>query len=196
MLEAPFQLPPLILHPFTDASTSIEVLQDAKEAAEILVSGESPSASEQLQDRLLAGRYAELRMLLFVGKDVCRWLNQCVDFSQRNPRLRERGYVEQSFAEYLIGHTPPDVEAKLRRWGVTDYARIFGRSIGIYLQFRTPPARQILGPEYLRQYYRYADYAYACWKDQVKFPVLSPSEFTFLLYASGEYSKFLEEQWR
>ncbi|MBI3666178.1 MAG: hypothetical protein HY236_08140, partial [Acidobacteria bacterium] len=90
----------------------------------------------------------------------------------------------------------PEVRAKLRNWGVSDYARIFGRAIGIQAQFLEVPPRQILASDYLRYYYRFADYAYACWKDGVKFPLLSPEEFTFELYASGEYSQLLERQWQ
>lgn len=196
-MPASYQLPPLILHPFTDAATSAEVLQTAKDAAEKLLEGADPdSQSDQLRRRVLSGRYAELKMLLFVGKDLFRWLEQCVDFAARNPELQARGYVEQSFAEFLIGHTPPDVDAKLRRWGVHDYSRIFSRSIGIYAQFQGPPEQPLLQPDYLRHYYRFADYAYACWRDAAKSPALSAGEFTVALFASGEYSKFLEEQWQ
>ncbi len=190
------QLPPLILHPFTDASGSLQVLESAKAAAQMMLDGEeAQSQAEQLRQRLLDGRYAELRMLFFVGKDVFRWLSQCLDFAQRADGLKDRGLVEQSFAEFLISQTPADVQAKLQRWGVADYSRIFARSIGIHLQFQEPPPRQILSREYLRTYYRYADYAYVCWKDSLKFPVLAGHEFNFALYASGEYSKLLEEQW-
>jgi hypothetical protein len=191
------QLPPLILHPFTDAATSAEVLQTAKEAAERLLGGEkADDHAEQLRRRVLAGRYAELRMLLFVGKDLFRWMEQCVDFAQRSPELSSRGYVEQSFAEFLIGQAPAEVDAKLRRWGVHDYPRIFSRSIGIYAQFQDPPPQHLLQADYLDFYYRYADYAYACWRDAAKYPALTPGDFTFSLFASGEYSKFLEEQWQ
>jgi len=191
------ELPPLILHPFSDAAASSEVLRTAKEAAERLGSGEeAENQSEQLRRRVLAGRFAELQMLLFVGKDLSRWMEQCVDFTLRTPALRDRGIVEQSFAEFLVGQTPPDVDTKLRRWGVTDYVRIFSRSIGIYAQFQEPPERSWLQPEYLKTYYRFADYSYACWRDAAKFPTLSASEFSFTLFASGEYSKYLEAQWQ
>jgi hypothetical protein len=197
MAASRYQLPPLILHPFTNAVNSGEVLQAAKDAAEKLLAAEgSDSQSRQLQLRLLAGRFAELRMLLFVGKDLFRWMEQCLDFTGRHPELSRRGYALQSFAEFLIGRTPPEVDAKLRRWGVTDYARIFSRSIGIYAQFQEPPDEDTLQEDYLRSYYRYADYAYACWRDGAKFPVPPPGEFNFSLFASGEYSKLLEEQWR
>lgn len=195
-MEPSYLLPPLILHPFADAASSIEVLEGAKDAARLLGGETDDNPSEALRDRLLAGRYAELRMLLFVGKDVFRWIGQCLDFAAREPRLRGRSLAEQSFAELLIGHTPPDVGVKLRRWGVTDYVRIFSRSIGIYVQFQDPPAKEILGPDYLRNYYRYADCAYSCWKEGTQFPTLSSEEFSFILYASGEYSKLLEDQWQ
>ena len=195
-MEPSYLLPPLILHPFADATASIDVLESAKDAARMLSGETADSPSEMLRDKLLAGRYAELRMLLFVGKDVFRWIGQCLDFAAREPRLRGRCLVEQSFAELLIGQTPSDVGVKLRRWGVTDYVRIFSRSIGIYVQFQNPPAQEVLGPDYLRNYYRYADYAYSCWKEGAQFPTLSPEEFSFVLYASGEYSKLLEDQWQ
>ncbi len=195
-LSARHILPPLILHPFTDSATSLKLLESAKAAAQMMSDvSEWQTQAEQLRDRLLEGRYAELRMLFFVGKDVFRWLNQCVDFSERSEALRGRGFAEQSFAEFLILETPPDVDAKLRRWGVTDYARIFTRSIGICSQFLEPPPRRLLSPEYLKGYHRFADHSYTCWKDSLKFSEASPSEFVFSLYASGEYSKLLEEQW-
>jgi hypothetical protein len=193
---ARYELPPLILHPFADAAASSKVLESAKAAAEMAVLPEEPaSRADQLRERLLDGRYAEFRMLFFVGKDLFRWMNQCVDYAHRTDGLKERGLVEQSFGEFLIARTPPEVEAKLRRWGVTDYARIFARSIGVHVQFVQPPPRQILGPEYLRSYYRFTDYAYSCWREAVSFPPLSAAEFTFELYASGEYSRILEDQW-
>ncbi len=191
------QLPPLILHPFSDAAGSIEVLESAKAAAQLMLDdARPPSQAEQLRERLLAGRYAELRMLFFVGKDVSRWLDQCQDFAERTPDLRDRGLLPQSFAEFLIGQAPQEVQGKLRNWGVTDYSRIFARAIAINAQFQEPPERDLFNPDYLSAYYRYADFAYICWKESAQFPPLTAAEFTFTLYASGEYSKFLEEQWR
>jgi len=196
-MAEPVELPPLILHPFTDAATSIQVLETAKQAAQSLLAGEEPlNPGHELRQRLLAGRYAELKMLLFVGKDIFRWMEQCLDFTQRSDGLRARGFAEQSFAEFLIHHAPAEVDAKLRRWGVSDYPRIFARALGIHAQFQEPPDAGALAAEYLRNYYRFADYAYACWKEGVKFAALSAGEFGFTLYASGEYSKLLEEQWQ
>jgi hypothetical protein len=196
MADVSYVLPPLILHPFVDAGSSVQLLETAKAMAERLLEAGSESPSEHLRQRLLATRYAELRMLLFVGKDIFRWLGQCEEFAGRDAHLRGRGFQKQDFAELLISHTPPDVAAKLRRWGVHDYARIFGRAIGIHVQFQEPPPQEILGAEYLNFYYRYADHAYACWMNGGVSGGFSPPEFTFLLYASGEYSKLLEEQWQ
>ncbi len=196
-MAAVHQLPPLILHPFTDGAASADLVQTAKEAADQLSGGPEPeNHTEQLRLRVQAGRYAELKMLLFVGKDLFRWLEQCLDFAARNRDLQGRGYVAQSFAQFLIAQTPEEVVAKLQRWGVHDYARIFSRSIGIYAQFQEPPDAWILQGDYLTAYYRFADYAYACWRDSTPFPRLPAGEFTFALFASGEYSKFLERQWQ
>ncbi|MEZ5367288.1 MAG: hypothetical protein R2748_34350 [Bryobacterales bacterium] len=41
----------------------------------------------------------------------------------------------------------------------------FSRSIGLYNQFREPPDAGILQPTYLRSYHRYADFAYAAWRE-------------------------------
>ena len=191
----PYELPPLILHPFTESAGGVRALEAAKAAGEMMSEGAEPTRAELLREQLLDGRYAELRMLFFLGKDVFRWLTQCLDFAARTPELGARGLVEQSFAEFLITQTPPEVISKLSRWGVTDYGRIFARAIGIYFQFQNPPPRDVLAASYLRVYYRFADYAYACWRDSVPFPALSAEEFVFSLYASGEYSKLLEEQW-
>ncbi len=48
----------------------------------------------------------------------------------------------------------------------------------------------------IRFYYRYADYSYTCWRDSKKGPILPQPQFPFPLYASGEYAKLLEEEWK
>ena len=185
-------LPPLILHPFTESAATARVLESARASLSMLDEGES---SEELDRRLLEGRFTEFRMLFYVGKDVCRWLDQCAD-SQVRGEGRDRRIPRQSFAQLLIEQTPEDVADKLRSWGVIEYARIFSRSIGIYHQFREPPEPAMLQPDYLRFYYRYADFAYAAWRELKKGPVLEQARFPFTLYASGEYARMLEEQWK
>ncbi len=186
-------LPPLILHPFTEAAATVRMLENARMSLELMRDGQEEKA---LEDQVLEGRFTELRMLFYVGKDVCRWLDQCADYCARAPELEGVELSPQSFAELLIEQTPSDVAEKLRRWGVVEYARIFSRSIGLFNQFREPPDAGILQPSYLRSYHRYADFAYAAWRDLKNSVPLPVEQFPFTLYASGEYAKMLEEQWR
>ena len=187
-------LPPLILHPFTESAATVQVLENAKATLSALREG-SASDDDELQRRLLEGRFTEFRMLFYVGKDVCRWLDQCVDTCGRSETL-ETTIPGQSFAQLLIDQTPEEAAEKLRDWGVIEYSRIFSRSIGIYNQFREPPEANTLQPDYLRFYYRYADFAYAAWRELNRAPKLEAAHFPFSLYASGEYTRMLEEQWK
>ena len=64
-------LPPLILHPFNE-HTPPSVLLDNSKAA-LMLSGLIPNDGtdpDELSRRILAGRYGEIRMLFFLGKDV------------------------------------------------------------------------------------------------------------------------------
>jgi hypothetical protein len=186
-------LPPLILHPFTEAAATVRMLENARLSLEMMRDGKE---ARELEDQVLEGRFTELRMLFYVGKDVCRWLDQCVDNCSRAVEIGGLELPAQSFAQLLIEQTPTDVAAKLRGWGVVEYARIFSRSIGLFNQFREPPDAGILQPNYLRSYHRYADFAYAAWRDLRKGVRLPADQFPFTLFASGEYAKMLEEQWR
>ncbi len=187
------RLPPLILHPFTESAATVRVLESARATLTMLREGGSEDAA--LEEQVLEGRFTELRMVFYVGKDVRRWLDQCVDYCVRQPELAVKRIPGQSFAKLLIEQTPPDVAEKLRNWGVVEYSRIFSRSIGIYNQFREPPVIESLQADYLRFYYRYADYAYAAWQDLRKAPELDGRDFEFTLYASGEYARMLEDEW-
>jgi hypothetical protein len=190
-----YQLPPLILHPFTETASTVRVLESAKASLSLLKEGVPESEQTELDRQLVDGRYAEVRMLFYVGKDIFRWMDQCLDTCGRVADLRDSELHHQSFAQLLIKQTPGEVEEKLKSWGVIEYVRIFSRSIGIFSQFREPPTVEILQPNYLRHYYRYADYAFASWRDLRKSPDLSLENFPFTLYASGEYTRMLEEQW-
>ena len=190
-------LPPLILHPFTESASTVRVLESAKASISMLrESDQSDEKNQELERQMLDGRFTEFRMLFYVGKDVCRWLEQCVDTCDRESELQGAGLGQQAFARLLIEDTPPDVAEKLKSWGVIEYSRIFSRSIGIYNQFRLPPTAEMLQTSYLRYYYRFADFAFAAWKDLKKGPAISREQFPFTLYASGEYTKMLEEEWR
>jgi len=191
-----WDLPPLILHPFNEHVPPSVLLDNSKAA--LMLSGLIPSDGtdpDELTRRLLLGRYGEIRMLFFLGKDVFRWLDQCMDWVTRMPELADRECRPQSFAALLTASTPPDVKEKLVRWGVSDYISIFCRAVGLNALFTNPPAFTDLGGEFLRNYHKYADSLFRCYMDLDPYPALDPRKFRFALYASGEYSRMLESQW-
>src|ERR1035441_26031 len=86
--ERVWDLPPLILHPFNERVPPSALLENSKAA--LMLSGliaNDGSDQEELKRRLLAGRYSEIRMLYFLGKDVFRWIEQCVEWGQRVPEM-------------------------------------------------------------------------------------------------------------
>jgi len=194
--ETVWELPPLILHPFNERIPPSALLDNSKAA--LMLSGLMPSDGadeDELSRRLLTGRHGEIRMLFFLGKDVFRWLDQCLDWVVRAPPLREMEWRTQTFAELLTRHTPAEVKEKLLRWGVMDYASIFCRAIGLNTLFAAPPAFGDLSEEFLRNYHRYADCLYRCYLELEPDRAVDGGRFQFALYASGEYSRLLESQW-
>src|SRR6266478_6921965 len=78
-------LPPLILHPFADANGPNKLAESSRASLKLqglLPQGEA--SREDLDRSLLDGRYSELRMLYYVGKDLVRWIEQCLEFADRN----------------------------------------------------------------------------------------------------------------
>jgi hypothetical protein len=133
-------------------------------------------------------------MLFFLGKDLVRWTGQCQDV-ERIPELAGAGLREQSFARLLIGQMPEPVTSKLRGWGVHDAGVIFGRALGLNNAFAGPPEPDQLTEIFIQSYHRYADSLFAAWIQLVPFREIKPGNFRFDLYASGEYTKMLENQW-
>ena len=194
--ETVWDLPPLILHPFNEQTPPAALLDNSRAA--LMLSGLIPNDGtdpEELRHRLLAGRYGELRMLFFLGKDVFRWLNQCLDWASHVAELRPLELRPQSFAPLLTVQTPSEVKEKLTQWGVSDYNAIFRRAIGMNGMFTAPPAFEGLSDEFLRHYHRYADALYQCYMELDPPGDLALNRFRFTLYASGEYSRLLESQW-
>jgi hypothetical protein len=178
-----WDLPPLILHPFgrgLEASTSFDSIKLALHLAGM---GEPGVEKEPL----LRARYTEFRMLSLVGKDVMRWLAQCVDFAGRDRVLADAGIRPQSFADLLVNRTPPVVAARFESWGVMDYRRVLSRAIGINAVFPNPPDFGVISAEFLEEYYAYADSLFACYQGLTPFTPLEPASFGFSLYTSDEY---------
>jgi len=178
-----WDLPPLILHPFDrglDAAASLDSIKLA-----LYLGGMGEPGLEK--EPLLRARYTEFRMLALVGKDVMRWIAQCVDFAGRDQTLANAGILPQSFADFLVHRTPPGVAARFESWGVTDYRRIVSRAIGVNAVFPTPPDFGVISTEFLEDYYAYADSLFACYQGLTPFTRLELVSFTFALYTSDEY---------
>jgi hypothetical protein len=189
-------LPPLILHPFADAAGPDKLVESSR--ANLMLQGLLPSGertTEELDRALIDGRYCEIRMLFYVGKDLLRWIDQCMEYVDRQPELRSLGIKYQSFAAYLVNHTPPPVQAKLRKWGVADFKSIFTRALGLNAVLAGTPGREHFSDEFIRNYYRYADQMFLCRQGQGQFADISDLGFEFEIYASGEYSRMLEREW-
>lgn len=194
--DAVWELPPLILHPFNERVPASALLEHSKAA--LILSGLLPSdgtADEELKRRLVLGRYGEVRMLYFLGKDVFRWVEQCVEWVARTPELADTEFQPQSFAALLTSAPPAPVRDKLIRWGVADYVSIFSRAIGLNVLFAEPPSFAGISEEFLGNYHRYADALHRCYLSLQPRCALSAANFHFELYASGEYSKMLESTW-
>jgi hypothetical protein len=191
-----WELPPLILHPFSDQSGPGKLVQSSR--ASLMLNGLLPhdeSTEDELTRKLIEGRVCEIRMLFFVGKDLLRWMAQCLDFVSSIPELQGAGICEQSFAEFLVQNPPEPVRAKLRGWGVFDYKSIFSRAIGLNAVFCAPPDENLVSPEFIRNYFRYADHMFACRQQMQSFTEVTVENFYFDIYASGEYSRILEKSW-
>jgi len=191
------ELPPLILHPFDEQASPSALLENSKAA--LMLSGLVPrdgADPEELRRRLLFGRYSEIRMLFFVGKDVFRWIDQCMEWSQRVPELENTELAPQSFARLLTESPPSGVREKLVRWGVQDYCSIFSRAIGLNVLFAKPPAFDTLSEQFLSTYHRYADALFRGYLESQPHRPIGANLFNFELYASGEYSRKLELEWQ
>lgn len=191
-----WELPPLILHPFSD-NRGPEVLIECSRA-QMMLAGFLPadgSSREQLEEIVLRGRVCEVRMLYYVGLDIDRWLEQCVEVAAREPALKETLLSRGSFAGLLVSEPPRHIHEKLNAWGVADYKALFARALGLNAVFETPPDLETVRSGFLMDYHRYADGFFRAWNEANAGVVATAEAFSFDLYASGEYSRILERQW-
>ena len=191
-----WKLPPLILHPFAEAAGPDKLVESSR--ASLMLQGLLPSGEttrEELDRRLLDGRFCEIRMLFYVGKDLLRWIEQCLDLVERDEDLKRAGFCYQSFAAILTDDPPRKIREKLKNWGVADYKSIFSRALGLNAVFNEVPQRHLVTDEFVRHYYRYADQLFACRQLLWSFGEIKATQFDFDLYASGEYSRMLEREW-
>ena len=134
-------------------------------------------------------------MLLFLGKDIFRWIDQCMDQMDRSGEIGLR-INAQCFSALVVDAPPASVKAKLEGWGVSDRRAVFSRAIGIRCLFGEPPDIDMLSPMFLENYHRFADYAYICFQQMKAYQPMDGTMFDFQIYASEEYSRILSEQWQ
>ena len=192
-----WKLPPLILHPFSDSAGPNKLLESSR--ASLMLQGLLPSgdfSAWELEQKLLDGRFCELRMLFYLGRDLGRWLEQCMELAERDETLKAAGIRAHSFATMLVEDPPDNVREKLKVWGVADYKAIFSRALGLNSIFAEVPERDSLNAEFIRNYYRFADHMFACAQQMNPFPEIRSKNFQFELFASGEYTRMLEKEWK
>lgn len=191
-----FRLPPLILHPFSTAEDNSVLMESSR--ASLALQGFLPrdeTPADELDKQLLRGRYAELRMLYYIGKDVSRWTEQCAETAQASSVFASRHIRPETFAVLLVQHIPAHVRTKLEAWGVLDFCALFRRSFGLHAVFQDIPPVESFCADFLRHYHRCLDHWYEQRLKDWVFDQPEPGEFTFDLYASGEYSLMLEQSW-
>jgi hypothetical protein len=190
-----FRLPPLILHPFSSAEDTSILMESSR--ASLALQGFLPQqeGGDDLDRQLLRGRYAELRMLYYIGKDLTRWMDQCAETVAISGLFEGRKIGPETFAVVVAHHIPQHVRTKLEGWGVLDFCSLFRRSIGLHAVFQELPTAEHFFPEFLRRYHRYLDQWYEQRLLSAGFERPRPEEFVFDLYASGEYTLMLEQSW-
>ena len=152
-------------------------------------------APQDLDQQLLRGRYAELKMLYYIGKDVARWTEQCVETVSLSGGFEGRRIRVETFAVFLVQHVPLHVRSKLEGWGVLDFCSLFRRSFGLHGVFMEIPPAEAFSGDFLRRYHRHLDQWYEQRLRDTAFDRAEPHDFIFDLYASGEYTLMLEQSW-
>lgn len=191
-----FQLPPLILHPFSTSAENSLLLESSRASSALEATPATDKAPDGgLEAQLLRGRYTELRMLFYIGKDISRWAEQCVETATSAPQYAGDRILPETFAVLLVQHVPQQVRSKLESWGVLDFCALFRRAFGLHAVFGDLPPLEFLSQEFLKRYHRYLDQWYEQRLRDWVFDRPEPGEFTFDLYASGEYSSMLEKSW-
>ena len=193
--SAQTSLPPLILHPFGGDNGTAQLLEGSRAAIALQQASLSNPHYEDIQKRVMLGRYQEIRMLLFLGKDIFRWIEQCMDQMERSGDIGLRVNA-QCFSALIVDAPPAAVRTKLEGWGVSDRRAVFSRAIGIRCLFEEPPGIDMLSPMFLEHYHRFADYAYICFQQMKPWQPMDGASFDFKIYASEEYSRMLSEQWQ
>jgi len=135
-------------------------------------------------------------MLWCIGRDLTRWIEQCLDYVGRCEELQDKEIRFQSFSTLLVETTPEAAVEKLKGWGVNDFRGIFARALGLNTIFAELPGLGTLTEDFLQDYYAITYQLYLTRHRAVKFLKLDPSDWQFEVYTSGEYIKIIEQHQR
>ena len=174
-----WELPPLILYPFKCQPSDVSF-------AEI-----DPCPEETR--RGLESRYAEMCMLCYLGRDLDRWLRQCVEMVAGNPHTD--GLGESSFVNLLLFDPPAAVIRKMHDWDVPNFQLVFARAIGLNSVYPVPPAATGVSEPLLRSFHLYADALFEARVRLAPGAEIRHEDFDFEIYSSGEYARLLERDW-
>ncbi len=106
------QLPPLILHPFSGGGgIGDPVRGNQRQSCADRVDPSRTKMTPSSSAACWPGRYQEVRMLIFLGKDLFRWLGQCVEFVASGEGADVR-IIEQSFRSAPWSTHPPGTRAQ------------------------------------------------------------------------------------
>jgi hypothetical protein len=170
------QLPPLVLHPCDHQF-------DPSRLSDVLNCDTSAKC-------FLEARYAELRMLCFVGKDINRWLGQCLDTA-----LADSGISEASLIGLLLFDPPSRVVRKMQDWKINNSQVIFSRALGLNAVYPHPPEPDGISEALLRDMHHYADALFDC-RFKLRYELeLHSQEYDFEIYSSAEYARILSNEW-
>jgi len=169
------ELPPLILHPIVGYG---QLLQ------------EDPATDDE--NRRMEVRRLELKMLCCLGKDLNRWLQQCLEFAAADPNLGE--LRERNLIDLLVEDPPEGVVRKMQTWGVRDFRAIFARALGLTAVFPETPDREHITETFVRDLAMYADVLYRVRRQSLPAGA-ARANCRFAVYASGEYARLLERAW-
>jgi hypothetical protein len=186
-------LPPLILHPFATPADAPMLLDATR--ANLMRHSLIPRTldSDTIPDAVLRGRYCEMRWLYYIGRDIARWISQCLDFSVAHDELSGPRVNYQAFAAFLTENPPAPVKEKLLKWGVFDFRRVFARALGLNSVFSEFPSVGMITEEFVREYYSYSDTIFTCRQRLQSYLPLDPRKHHFEIYTSAEYMKILEQ---
>ncbi len=175
------QLPPLILHPFSNS--------DDVEKLAVFTGGDEGAW------RSFDARCSEIRMLCYIGKDLDRWLAQCLEFLSQNSETSAQAVSEADLIRLLLFETPEPVKVKLATWGIKNFEAVFTPALGLSQIFSHAPEPSTLSPRFVERFREYAGLLYRIRVDGQQPETAAGVKLSFEMYSSKEYIAMFEKEW-